>query len=381
MFLQIFPIYDNIKMVYKIYRMNLGQKQKIIFLDNLWSLIESWIPVIQALDVMEAQAKNPKIKKLVDTIRYSVSEWEWFFKMAKKIPKLFNYFDLAMIETWEATWKIWRAFETIVQKEEKEYDLKKKVTQALIYPFAIIIITVMMITIIMTYVIPKIEKVYKDSNVNLPALTTAIINISHFILNYWIIIAIFIAAMISLYFYTYHNVDKFRIFIDKNLINIPIFWEIMRKRIIINFSDFLALLLESWIMINKALLIIKWAMDNSYYSLLIDQIWKDVKNWMLLSEWMWADLIAWKNLKSKWKDRIKAFPIELITAVKIWEQTWTLSKMLYKSSTRYTKEIDNLIKNLSTMLEPVIIVLIWWIVWTIIMAIMLPFLNIANVIK
>jgi type IV pilus assembly protein PilC len=77
----------------------------------------------------------------------------------------------------------------------------------------------------------------------------------------------------------------------------------------------------------------------------------------------------------------KAFPIEISTAVRIWEQTWTLSKMLLKTSTRYTKEIDNTVKNLSTMLEPIIIVFIWWIVWVIIMAILLPFLNIANVVK
>jgi type II secretory pathway component PulF len=127
-------------------------------------------------------------------------------------------------------------------------------------------------------------------------------------------------------------------------------------------------------------------MQNSFYAKVIDEISAEVRVWQSLSSAMWVDIMnKQSSISAKEKlilaQKNKAFPIEISTAVRIWEQTWTLSKMLLKTSNRYTKEIDNTVKNLSTMLEPIIIVFIWGIVWVIIMAILLPFLNIANVVK
>ena len=183
----------------------------------------------------------------------------------------------------------------------------------------------------------------------------------------------------------YKKVPKFKFEVDKNVLRIPIFWEIIKKKILVRFADFLSILLLSGITINKSLLIIKNAMDNSYYSKEVENILEKVKAWMTISSAMWVEVL--ESVKKEWKKeqrKVKlspAFPIEMSTSVKIWEQTWSLARMLQKTSTRYTKEIDNIVKNLSTLLEPIIIVVIWVIVWTIIMAILLPFLNMANVVK
>lgn len=366
--------------------MKINQKQKILFLDNLASLLNSWIPVIQAFDIISFQTKNKKILSIIETIRNAISKWETFFSISMKLSWVFNVFDIAMIETWEATGQIGKAFEVIVSKEEKEFDLKRKVKQALMYPIIILLITFAMLTVIMTFVIPKIEWIYKESNVNLPPLTTAVIGISHFFVNNLLLIIIWIFLVIIVCWILYKKVPLIRLNYDKNILKLPIFWEIIKKKTLINFSDFLSTLLGSWIMINKALQIIKNAMDNSFYSLVVENISNEVKVWKPLSYAMWVNILDKKievaqQEKMDLETKTFAFPIELSTAVRIWEQTWTLSKMLHKTSARYTKEIDNTIKNLTTILEPIIIVVIWVIVWTIIMAIMLPFLNIANVVK
>ncbi|EKE28981.1 MAG: 3-isopropylmalate dehydrogenase [uncultured bacterium (gcode 4)] len=367
-------------------KMKLNQKQKILFLDNLWSLLNSGIPVMQALDIISFQVKNKRLDTIISFIKSNIWEWENFFKIALKLPWVFNIFDAAMIETWEATGKIWRAFEVIVLKEEKEYDLIRKVRQALIYPVAIIIITFVMLSIIMTYVIPKIEWIYAESNVNLPPLTQAVIDTSHFFVNNLLYVVIGIFALIIIISQSYRYFKAFKFAVDKNILEIPIFGEIIRKKTLVHFADFLSTLLGSGIIINKALLIIRNAMSNSFYANAIDVISKEVKLGQSLSSSMWVDILdkQW-NMSAKEKKAVaeknKAFPIEISTAVRIWEQTWSLSVMLHKTSVRYTKEIDNTVKNLSTMLEPMIIVFIGSIVWVIIMAIMLPFLNIANVVK
>lgn len=364
--------------------MKLTQKQKIFFLDNLSSLINAWIPFIQALDIISFQTKNKKMAGIIDNIRVEISAWENFYKISQKISWMFNTFDNAMIETWEATGQIGKALEVIVRKEEKEYDLNKKIKQALIYPFAIIIVTFSMLTVIMIYVIPKIEWIYKESNVNLPPLTQGVIAISHFFVNniliLWILILCIVFGIAQIYKYN----RKFKLIYDRKILDLPIFWELIKKKILVHFSDFLSTLMGSWIMINKALTIIRSAMSNWFYEEMIKNISDEVKLWHPLSSAMWVEIMDANKTTAEKKLLINknyAFPIELSTAVKIWEQTWTLSKMLLKTSIRYTKEIDNTVKNLSTMLEPIIIVVIGWIVWVIIMAILLPFLNIANVIK
>ncbi len=209
--------------------MKLSQKQKIVFIDNLSSLLNSWIPVIQALDIIAFQSKNKKIDKVLEIMKSYISAGENFFKVALKLQSVFNVFDAAMIEAWEATWQVWKAFEIIVQKEEKEYDLKKKVKQALIYPIAIVIVTFAMLTVIMTYVIPKIKWIYKDANVNLPGLTSAIIDISDFFVANIVFIIITILVLILIVMQAYKKVPKFKFEVDKNVLRIPIFWEIIKK--------------------------------------------------------------------------------------------------------------------------------------------------------
>lgn len=364
--------------------MKINQKQKIYFLDNLSSLINAWIPIIQALDIIAFQTKHKKTNSIIKELKKWISEWENLFIIVRKIKWVFNIFDQAMIETWEATGQVGKALEVIVKKEEKEYDLNKKIKQALIYPVAIVIVTLAMLTVIMIYVIPKIEWIYKESNVNLPELTQAVISTSHFFVNNFVFLAIWILSLIFALI-QFHKYNKpFKLFLDRKILDIPIFWELIKKRILVQFADFLSTLMGSWIMINKALLIVKNAMSNSFYEKIAQEIIEEVKTWQPLSSAMWVEIMNWNKTTQERKILINknfAFPIELSTAVKIWEQTWSLSKMLQKTSLRYTKEIDNTVKNLSTMLEPIIIVVIWVVVWTIIMAIMLPFLNIASVIK
>ncbi len=353
-------------------------KQKLLFIENIWSLLGSWIPIIQALDILLLQSENKNIEALCIHTKNQINNWESLFQIFSKLKKVFNVFDVTMLEIWEQTWQVWRSFDLITQKEEKEMDLKNKIKQVLIYPISIVIVTILMLIVIMTYVIPKIESIYRESNINLPYITQTIINISHFFINYWIFVLLGASLIIFFLLLFYKKNSKFSYFFDKNILNFPIFWNILKTKILINFTDFLSTLLSSGIIINKAISITQNWINNYYYKKEILRILEEIKNWNSFS-----NAVLWNKNSNINKLSVKklAFPIELVTSIKIWEQTWTLSKMLQKISIKYSKELDNKIKGLSAAIEPVIILFIWWIVWVIIMAILLPFLNIANVIK
>jgi type IV pilus assembly protein PilC len=229
-----------------------------------------------------------------------------------------------------------------------------------------------MIGVFMVYVIPKIQKMYKDAKVNLPDLTQWVITVSNFLQNnVWFIIIGIILSIIGLIIFKKHK--KTKIYFDTFVLRIPIFWKLIRKKILALFTSALWTLLDNGVIINKSLTISAKALENECYEHKLQKIISWVNKWIELSTLMWVNEIQ------TGKENF-LFPIELASVIKIWEQTGKLSELLLKISGRFNKEIDELIKNMQTAIEPLVIILVWWIIGTLIMAIMLPFFNMVNVI-
>lgn len=352
--------------------LKINQKQKIQFFDSLYNLINSWIPITNSLSILLFQTKNKNIKLLIETISKDISKWKKIEESFKSFPNIFNNFDVYMIKMWEVTWKVAQALETIKDREEKNSELKTKIIWALIYPAIIISLSIAMIIWFMVFVIPRVQKMYQDAKVNLPELTQSVINTSkflqdnYFLLIVWVIIIIF-------WIITFKNHKLTKIYFDNWVLRVPLFWPLLRKKILAIFSNTLWTLLQNWIMINEALDITKKSLDNKYYEKRLDEIWTLLSEWIALSDSMWI-----KKLKDSIEDPY--FPLELASIVKIWEQTWKLPSLLVKISVKFNKEIDVIVKWLSTAIEPIVIIVVWIIVWTMVMAILLPFFNMVNVV-
>ena len=354
------------------YNIKISSKEKISLLEQLSNLLNSWIPLINSFKIIMYQTRDKKMKLLYKTMVENLNKWDSLKDIFSKYKNIFNIFDLSIIEMWELTWKLWDSIETIKIKEEKSKELKSKIIWALIYPIVIIALSIGMILVFMIYVIPKITDMYKDAKVNLPKLTETVIDISNFLQkNVFEIIALFILFIVI--FITFKNHKKTKIYFDKAILHLPIFWPLIQKKILSLFTSSLAILLNSWVIINKSLEISSRALDNDYYEKALRKVIKDVSMWKTLSSCMWIDEI--QTGKQNF-----LFPIELASVVKIWEETWKLSYLLKRISWKYTKEIDELVKWMQTAIEPIVIVVVWWIIWTLIMAIMLPFFNMVNVI-
>lgn len=353
-------------------KIKIKTKQKIEFFDSLWSLLNSWIPINNSLNILLFQTKDKNVKNIIETLIKDLNKWQKIESIFAKFPYIFNQFDTYMIKMWEVTWKLWNSIDLIKEREEKNHELKWKIIWALIYPSIIVTLSICMIVGFMVYIIPKVQKMYVDAQVNLPSLTQNVINISEFLQKYYIIL-IWIIICLIVWINLFRRWKKTKVYYDKFIINIPLFWWLIRKKILSIFAWTFWILLKNWIMINEALEISKKSIQNEYYEKRIDEIIEKMNEWTSLSEMMWI-----QKLKL-WKED-EYFPIELASIVKIWEQTWKLPDLLIKISWKFNKEIDNIVKWISTAIEPIVIIWVWWIVWTMILAILLPFFNMVNVI-
>ncbi len=350
----------------------ISSKEKINLLEQLSNLLQSWIPLINAFKIIMYQTREKKLKLLLKTIVDDINKWDSLSEIFAKNNKSFWVFDVSIVEMGEVTWKLWDSIETIKEKEEKSQELKWKIIWALIYPIVIVSLSIIMIGVFMVYVIPKIQKMYIDSKVNLPALTQWVIDTSTFIQENIIYIVLWIIFFI-IWVIIFKTNKKTKIFWDNFILRIPIFWPLIKKKTLALFVNSLWILLKSWVIINKSLEISSKALENDYYEKALKEINSRVSKWVELSKLMWVHEIH------TWKENF-LFPIELASIVKIWESTWKLDSLLIKIWKKYNKEIDNIVKNIQTAIEPLVIVIVWSIVWVLIMAIMLPFFNMVNVI-
>lgn len=356
----------------KSYKQKISPKEKINFLDQLSNLLQSWIPVLNSMKIIMYQTKKKKIKKIYESMIQKLNKWDSLSMVFASYPNIFNSFDISIIEMWEITWALWNSIWTIMKKEEESKELKSKIIWALIYPIVVMSLSVIMIWIFMVYVIPKIEVMYADSKANLPVLTQKVIIISKFIQeNIFMIILAIIAFIIFIVFFK--SWKKTKIFWDRMILSIPLFWPLIKKKILALFTSSLWMLLQSWILITRALDVTSKALENDYYEKKLNEINSRVAKWIELSTLMWINEIQ------TWKENF-LFPIELASVVKIWEETWNLAQLLENLSVKLTKEIDTVVKNIQTAIEPIVIIWVWLVVWTLIMAIMLPFFNMVNVI-
>lgn len=346
-------------------------KDKISLLDQLSNLLHSWIPITNSIKIMMFQTRDKKIKKMLERILDLLNKWENLEHIFKIFPKIFTIFDVSIIRMWEVTWKIADAIDTIKVKEEKTRELRWKIIWALVYPMVIIALSMWMIWVFMVYVIPKIQKMYKDAKVNLPELTQTVIDISVFMQEYLLEIIVWIIIFVLL-FGLFKNNKHTKIYFDRIILKLPIFGPLIQKKILAMFTSSLWTLLHNGVIINQSLEITSHALENDYYEKDLIYVTQEVSKWVELSRLMWIMEIH------KWKQH-PLYPIELASIVKIWEQTWKMSELLLKLSQKYNKEIDNVVKNIGTAIEPIVIIWVGLIVWTIIMSIMLPFFNMVNV--
>ncbi len=347
-------------------KQKIKDKEILIVTKQLSIMLASGLPLDQSLNIIAEQTTNKRMGEIVYDIKNEIEGGSTLANALKKHKEAFSDMYVNMVNSGEKTGNLDGVLKRLTDMMEKSIALKRKIRGAMIYPTIVSIVAVGVITLILTFVIPTFAQMYSSSGMQLPLPTLIVISISLFLKANIVYMLIGLIVLIITIRIAYKKSYKFHRFADKLMINLPIIGILARKGSIANFATILASLSSSGIDILEALDIAAKTSGN----LIIEETLMEVKNMVERGENL-SDSMAASG----------EFPDMVIQMVSVGEETGTLDEMLQKVYLYYEEEIDNTVKNLTTMIEPVIIVVLGGIIGFLVVAMYLPIFKIGETIK
>ena len=354
---------------------SVSRKELWQFINKLSNFINSWLDISTSLWIIAKQVPNPYLKFILLDMKTNINYWVSISETMSQYPKAFDNLTTALVAVWVKTGTLWFILKEIEKKLLDEIELKAKVKWAMMYPIIVLFLTFWVVIFMMLAIVPKITKSFGDSWVALPYMTQLMVDISSFLANKWYIMIIAIFWFVFL-FKLLAKTYRWEILISSILIRLPIVGHIIKMSNIVYFINSFVILLKSWVLVLDALETSSRVVTDINYKREIIRIKNQVEIWLSISKAMWLNLeyeyVIYNN---------SYFPEEFAYVMNIWEEAWNIVESLEKIWSTYNNELKRYIWNLSTLLEPFIIVFIWAIVWVIVVSIMLPFFQMWKVVK
>lgn len=364
---EIFPIKIDVKSSGGIPFLNrISMKDKVFLIRQLATFIKAGLPISTALKTLEEQNPNKNVKEMVGQIARNVEGGSPLSTAMASFPRTFNQIDVTLIKTGETTGSLDSALIRMADNLENTYKITKKIRSAMAYPAFLLIVVTGVLVVMITYVLPQMESLYKSFNSQLPLLTRVVLAISHAFVAYGLIfLVILIFAIYGAKRYV--GTKNGRFYWDKMKLKIPIINDFMKSVYLSRFSRTMAGLVGSGVSILESLNIVGKAVGNVIYaSALVDAADK-VKGGIPLSKPL--------------QDRTDLFPPIVYQMVRVGEQTGEIDSMLDNLANYYDEEVDNFVKSITSIVEPAMIVFMGIIIGLILVSIMLPIYNLVSVIK
>jgi type IV pilus assembly protein PilC len=341
----------------------IGIKEKSRFSRQLATMINAGLPLVQALNIILIQTKNGNFKSIINAIIKDVESGFSFSSAIAKHPKAFNRVYVSIVKSGEATGKLDEVLMELADQQEKDATFSGKVKGALAYPIFIICAMVGVGVIMMIKVVPTVEEVFTESGAELPMATKILMALSHFLVGYWYLalgILVAIYAAIKLFLMTPGGKEMF----DRFAIKVPVFSDTVISVMMSRLTRTLALLISSGIPILEAIQIVSEAMDNSVYRKGLERVRDQVERGVPMSVPIQKD---------------KNFPILFGQMVAVGEQTGQVDAMLSNMARFFTEEAETKLKSITSLIEPLVMVILGVGVAFIIFAILVPIYNISSI--
>lgn len=352
-----------------------SKKEVWQFINKLSIFINSWVDIKWAFNIIVKQIKNPYLKKICNEIKTNIDYGITISETMKQYPKVFDNLTVALIWVWEKTWNLWRVLNELDKKMMESIELKWKVKWALLYPTILLTLTICVVVFMMMFIVPKITGAFNETGTALPAMTQVVVWISNYMIAKWYVLLLFAIWFVVL-LKTLRMTYFWNLFLGAIAVRMPVFGYIVRQSNTVYFINSFTLLLDSWVLLLDALKTSSWVMTNIHYKREVIRIKNEIESWLTMSKAL--------GLNNEYETNIyinKYFPEEFAYIVNTWEETGTMSESLKKIWWNYNNELRRYIWNLSTMLEPFIIVFVWFLVGAIVIAIMLPFFQLWKIAK
>jgi len=336
--------------------------EKVIFSRQLSVLVGAKVPLVQSLRTVANQTASEAMRKVVADLASEVEGGATLSAAMADHPKVFPAFASSLIESGETTGRLDEVLNYLADQQEKDHDLKKKVQGAMFYPAFILVGLVVVGTIMMVFVIPKLTSILTESGAKLPFATRLLISVSNFFASYIIALIILVAALIVGAQFAL-RVPEMRRKFDWFRLHLPIVGPIWQRLALVRFSRSMRTLLLGGVTVPESLRTAAYAAGNAYLRDVILKSAKDVEDGHSVSV-----TFAETRVVPKMVPQMMA----------VGEETGKLAEILGRLSDFYTREVDALVGGLVTVIEPVIIVVIGVAVGFMVSAIILPMYNLAD---
>ena len=350
--------------------------ERIAFFDQMATLIGSGVTLIDSLSLMQAQIKKRSIKKFYAEMIHRINAGLTLSATMTLFPRVFSSMQSALVEAGEKSGNLKTVFARIAENLEDQQEFMRKNKGAMFYPVVVLCMALTMVTGMIIFVIPKVSKMYEQSHAKLPALTQAVIDISAFVSHQYPMI-LGVAAFVILFFWLLITKTRLgKLAYEKFISALPVFGQISSEKNIMLFTSNLGMLMESGVLISDAFEITGKTIDNLHYKKAMGEI----RHGIILGKNV-SEMMGLKDIKAQKFEYNPLFPLQVAQLIHIGEVTGTLSKMLIKIRDNYHKSVDFKLKNLSTMVEPLMIFFVALLVGSILLAVMLPFFYIGTTIR
>ena len=331
-------------------------------------LINAGLTIAETLDTVEEQTTNRKFKKILHKVRMDVQGGETLAKSMKKHPAAFSNFFVAMIHSGEVGGVLDKILQRVAKFYENELELRNKIKSAMVYPTLVVCISIIIILFMFIYIIPQFAEFYKDfsgGEAQLPELTQRMLKISEEFRYHWYYYTI-VPAVLTIIFWKFRGTKLGHRVVDPISLKMPIFGPLARKVAITRFTRTLGTLQESGVPLVEALEVTRDTSHNIVIANAIDYTRDRIREG--------------ESIHAPMK-RTRQFPAMVTNLIAVGEDAGNLEEMLYKLSDYFDDEIDNTIRGLASLIEPLLIVIIGGIIGVIVVSLYLPIFNLVNVIK
>jgi type IV pilus assembly protein PilC len=341
------------------------QKDIAIFTRQLATMMKAGVPLLQAFDIVARGATNPRLTKLLNDIRSDVETGTSLSAAFRKHPLHFDSLYCNLVEAGEAGGILEALLDRLALYQEKTLAIKQKIKSALMYPVAVIVVAFVVLTVIMLWVIPAFEEVFKSFGADLPAPTLAVIAMSKFFVSYWWAIFTLLFGGLWFFFESWKRSEKMQKAMDRMLLKIPVFGDVIEKSVIARWTRTLSTMFAAGVPLVEALDSVGGASGNAVFAEATEQIQKDVSTGSALTTAMTATGV---------------FPTMVLQMAAIGEESGSLDHMLAKAAEFYEEEVDEMVKGLSSLMEPFIIVILGVLIGGIVISMYLPIFKLGAVV-
>ena len=343
----------------------ISAKDIAFFSRQMATMMKSGVPIVGALDIIASGHKNPRMKKMVDSVRTDIEGGSSLYEAVSKHPVQFDELYRNLVRAGEGAGVLETVLDTVATYKENIESLKGKIRKALFYPVMVMAVALLVSSILLVWVVPQFEDVFKGFGAELPAFTQMIVNLSRFMVSWWWLILIVLVGGIVGLIASYKRSPKMQHSMDRLVLRVPVIGQIMHNSAIARFARTTAVTFKAGVPLVEALGIVAGATGNTVYEDAVLRMRDDVSVGYPV------------NVSMK---QTNLFPHMVIQMTGIGEEAGALDAMLFKVAEYYEQEVNNAVDALSSLLEPMIMVFIGTIVGGMVIGMYLPIFKLASVV-